>query len=52
MNAQEYRYVLDVVRSATANGTDEEAKQYHQEYHQSADIMTLLIVGGFRESNW
>jgi len=52
MNAKEYKYVLDQVRHATANGTDEEARQYHLEHHQAGDIMTLLVAGGFREQNW
>lgn len=52
MNAKEYKYVLDAVRGVTANGTDEEARQYHQEHHQAGDIMTLLVAGGFREQNW
>ncbi len=48
MNAQEYQYVLDKVKYATPNGTNEEARQYHLEHHKSADIMTLLIAGGYR----
>ena len=52
MNAKEYKYVLDQVRAATANGTDEEARQYHLEHHQAGDIKTLLVGGGFREQDW
>ena len=52
MNGTEYKYVLDAVRGVTANGTDEEARKYHEEHHQAGDIMTLLVAGGFREQNW
>ncbi len=48
MTPQEYQYVLDKVKYATPNGTNEEARQYHLEHHKSADIMTLLIAGGYR----
>ena len=52
MNAKEYKYVLDQVRGATANGTDEECVNYHKEHHQAGDIKTLLVGGGFREQDW
>lgn len=48
MTPQEYQYVLDQVKYATDNGTNEEARKYHEEHHTAADIKTLLIAGGYR----
>ncbi|MCR5831759.1 MAG: SH3 domain-containing protein [Lachnospiraceae bacterium] len=42
----QYKYLLDKWRYATINGTDEEAKQFHEEHHNASDIKFILESNG------
>ncbi len=43
----QYRNLLDNWKYATANGTDEEAKQFHEEHHNANDIRTIIESYGW-----
>ena len=42
----QYKYLLDNWRYATANGTDEEAKAFHEAHHSAADIQSIIQANG------
>ena len=47
VTASQYRNLLDNWKYATTNGTDEEAKAFHEAHHTASDIQTIITNYGW-----
>ena len=48
LTASQYHKILDMWKYATDNGTDEEAKAFHEAHHSASDIQTIIQQYGIQ----
>ena len=48
LTASQYHKILDMWKYATENGTDEEAKAFHEAHHTAADIQKIISEYGIQ----